>query len=90
MPATSTTSSPPDRHPQKICTQIESLHRIRDAVDREDDSTVRTRSGPGVMAALRNLAVDALHLHGRTDIAEATHWATRNTTRPFTILGLTP
>jgi len=42
------------------------------------------------MAALRNLAVGALHLHGRTDIAEATHWATRNTTRPFTILGLTP
>jgi len=29
------------------------------------------------MAALRNLAVGALKLFGRQDIAEATRWATR-------------
>jgi predicted transposase YbfD/YdcC len=67
---------------------IESLHWIRDTVYREDDSRVRTKSGPRVMAALRNLAIGALRLSGRTDIAEATRWATRKTDRPFTILGL--
>jgi predicted transposase YbfD/YdcC len=68
---------------------IESLHWIRDTVYREDDSRVRTRSGPRVMASLRNLAIGALRLAGRTDIAEATRWATRRMDRPFTILGLT-
>lgn len=68
---------------------IESLHWTRDTLYREDDSTVRTRSGPRAMAALRNLAVGALRLAGRTDIAEATRWATRNMQRPFTILGVT-
>lgn len=68
---------------------IESLHWLRDTVYREDDSTVRTRSGPRVMAALRNLAVGALHLAGRTDITEATRWASRRPNRPFTILELT-
>jgi predicted transposase YbfD/YdcC len=70
--------------------KIEALHWIRDTVYREDDSTVHTGSGPRVMAALRNLAIGALRLHGRTDIAEATRWATRNTARPFAILGLKP
>jgi predicted transposase YbfD/YdcC len=70
--------------------KIEALHWIRDAIYREDDSTVRTRSGPRIMAALRNLAIGALRLSGRTSIAEATRWATRDTVRPFTILGLTP
>ena len=35
---------------------IESLHWIRDTLYQEDKSKVRTRSGPRVMAALRNLA----------------------------------
>ena len=69
--------------------KIESLHWIRDTVYREDDSKVHIKSGPRVMATLRNLAIGALRLHGRTDIAEATRWATRNMERPFTILGLT-
>jgi len=68
---------------------IESLHWIRDTCYREDQSTVRTRSGPRVLASLRNLAIGALRLAGRADITEATRWACRNTTRPFTILGLT-
>jgi hypothetical protein len=41
------------------------------------------------MASLRNLAIGALHLAGRTDITEATRWASRYMDRPFTILGLT-
>jgi hypothetical protein len=41
------------------------------------------------MVALRNLAIGALRLAGRPDIAEATRWAGRFMDRPFTILGLT-
>lgn len=68
---------------------IETLHFIRDTCYREDHSRVRTRSGPRLLASLRNLAINALRLPGRTDITEATRWANRNMTRPFTILGLT-
>jgi predicted transposase YbfD/YdcC len=67
---------------------IESLHWLRDTLYREDDSTVRTRSGPRTMATLRNLAVGALHQAGRHDTTEATRWAGRYIDRPFTILGL--
>jgi predicted transposase YbfD/YdcC len=68
---------------------IETLHFIRDTCYREDHSRVRTRSGPRVLASLRNLAINALRLAGRTDITEATRWANRDMTRPFTILKLT-
>jgi predicted transposase YbfD/YdcC len=68
---------------------IESLHWIRDTLYQEDKSKVRTRSGPRVMAALRNLAIGALRLSGRIDVTEATRWAGRSMDRPFTILGLT-
>lgn len=69
---------------------VESLHWIRDTCYREDQSTIRTRNGPRVMAGLRNLAIGALRLAGRADITEATRWAARNMTRPFTILGISP
>jgi hypothetical protein len=71
------------------------LHRssppenIRDTLYREDNSTVRTKSGTRAMATLRNLAVGALHLAGCYDTTEATRWASRNIDWPFTILGLT-
>jgi predicted transposase YbfD/YdcC len=68
---------------------IESLHWLRDTLYQEDKSQVRTRSGPRVMAALRNLAICALRLFGRTDVTEATRWASRSMDRPFAILGLT-
>ncbi len=68
---------------------IESLHWLRDTLYQEDKSQVRTRSGPRVMAALRNLAICALRLSGRADVTEATRWASRAMDRPFTILGLT-
>ena len=63
--------------------------KLRDTLYREDQSQVRTRSGPRAMATLRNLAVGALHLAGRHDTTEATRWASRNMDRPFTILGFT-
>lgn len=68
---------------------MEVLHWIRDALYREDHSRILTRSGPRVMAALRNLAIGALRLAGRTDITEATRWACRDMSRPFAILTLT-
>lgn len=68
---------------------IESWHWLRDTLYREDQSQVRTRSGPRIMAALRNLAISALRLAGRSDITEATRWASRSMERPFAILGLT-
>jgi predicted transposase YbfD/YdcC len=67
---------------------IESLHWLRDTVYREDDSTIHTRSGPRVMAALRNLAIGAIRLTGRHDITETTRSANRNINRPFKILKL--
>jgi predicted transposase YbfD/YdcC len=68
---------------------IEVIHWKRDTIFREDHSHVRTGSAPRVMAALRNLAIGALHLHGRDDTAEASRWAARRPERPFQILGLT-
>jgi hypothetical protein len=44
---------------------IESLHWLRDTVYREDNFIVHARSGPRVMAALRNLAIGAICLTGR-------------------------
>ncbi|GAA1857060.1 hypothetical protein [Actinomadura bangladeshensis] len=40
----------------------------RDPTWREDNPTVRTRSGPRIMASLRNLGIGALHLAGRPEI----------------------
>jgi hypothetical protein len=68
---------------------IDSLHWLRDTLYEEDKSQVRTRSGPRVMAAVRNLAICALRLTGRTDVTEATRWASRSMDRPSAIPGLT-
>ena len=54
-----------------------------------DKSKVRTQNGPRATAALRNLAIEALRMAGRTDVTEATRWAGRSMDCTFTILGLT-
>lgn len=41
------------------------------------------------MAALRNLAIGARRLAGRTGITEATQWAAQSMDRPLAIIGLT-
>lgn len=89
------TNLPTDRAtPQRLATLIrqhwgiESLHWLRDTVYREDNSTIHTKSGPRVMAALRNLAIGAIRLTGRRDITETTRSASRNMNRPFKILKL--
>ena len=65
------------------------LHDVRDVSFGEDRSRLRAGSASQIMAALRNVAICALRLAGRTDVTEATRWASRSMDRPFTILGLT-
>jgi predicted transposase YbfD/YdcC len=68
--------------------QIEALHHIRDVTYAEDASQVRTRSGPHVMATLRNLAITLLRQAGHANIAAACRHYARSAARPLAILGL--
>lgn len=65
------------------------LHWVRDVTYDEDRSQVRTRSGPQVMAALRNAAIGILRLTGVTNIAAANRHHARDSTRPLALLGIT-
>jgi predicted transposase YbfD/YdcC len=47
------------------------LHWVRDVTEGEDHSRVRTGSGPQVMAAVRNTAINIIRLRGGTNIAAA-------------------
>ena len=47
------------------------IHWVRDAVFREDASSVRTGVIPQVMAAMRNTALSILRFTGRTKITDA-------------------
>jgi hypothetical protein len=64
-------------------------HHVRDATFREDASRVRTGGTPRPMASLLNLAIGALRLAGRDNIAEGLRHHGRDMTRPLTTLGLT-
>ncbi|WP_329202999.1 hypothetical protein [Streptomyces sp. NBC_01435] len=55
----------------------------------EDASRVRTGNAPRAMASLRNLAIGALRLAGRDNIAEGLRHHARDMTRPLATLGLT-
>ncbi|MET8949143.1 ISAs1 family transposase, partial [Streptomyces sp. NPDC004542] len=63
-------------------------HHIRDVTFGEDASRVRTGSAPRVMASLRNLAIGALRLAGRDNIAEGLRHHGRDMARPLATLGL--
>ena len=63
---------------------IEALHWVRDVSFDEDRSQVRTRNGPQIMAALRNLVITALRLAGVTNIAAALRRHAREPHRPLT------
>ena len=65
------------------------IHHIRDVTYGEDASRVRTGTAPRAMAALRNLAIGALRLTGRTNIAAGLRHHARDSTRPLTALGIT-
>jgi predicted transposase YbfD/YdcC len=65
------------------------LHWVRDVTYDEDRSQIRTRSGPQVMAALRDAAIGILRLTGVTNIAAANRHHARDSTRPLALLGIT-
>lgn len=62
------------------------LHWIRDVVFDEDRHQLRTRSGPQVMATLRNTAISLLRLAGHTRIAPALRHYGRDCTRPVELI----
>lgn len=64
------------------------LHWVRDVTYGEDASTVRTRSAPQNMAAMRNLAIAALRTTGWTNIASGLRWASRDYINPLSLLNL--
>lgn len=54
------------------------LHYVRDVTYDEDRCRIRTKSGPQVMATLRNLAIGILRLRKHTNIAQAIrHYAAK-------------
>ncbi|MES4906172.1 MULTISPECIES: hypothetical protein [unclassified Streptomyces] len=63
-------------------------HYVRDVTFAEDASRVRTGSTPRAMASLRNLAIGALRLSGRTNIGAGLRHLGRDMTRPLAILGI--
>lgn len=64
------------------------LHWIRDVVTGEDRHQLRTRNGPQIMAALRNLAISLIRLlHGpRAPIAATTRAMARRPERAIRLL----
>jgi predicted transposase YbfD/YdcC len=68
---------------------IEALHWVRDVSFDEDRSQVRTRNGPQIMAALRNLVITALRLAGVTNIAAALRHHARDPYRPLATYKIT-
>lgn len=47
------------------------VHWVRDVTMGEDQSRIRTATGPEAMAGLRNAAISLLRLSGLSNIAEA-------------------
>lgn len=64
------------------------LHYVRDVTFDEDRSRVRKKSGPHVMASLRNLAISVLRMAGADNIAEALRLCSWNTARPLRLIGV--
>ncbi|WP_431197151.1 hypothetical protein [Streptomyces flavusporus] len=51
--------------------KVEALHHVRDVTFAEDASQLRTGTAPRAMATWRHLAIGALRLAGKTNIAPA-------------------
>lgn len=61
-------------------------HWVRDVTFDEDHCTIRTGSGPQVMATIRNTAVSILRLVGHTSITATLRHHSRVPHRPFELL----
>jgi len=64
------------------------LHYVRDVTFQEDLSQIRTKSGPRVMAALRNLAIGILRINGHTNIAKSLRFYGRRPHLALKLIGL--
>lgn len=64
------------------------VHWVRDVTFDEDRSQVRTGNAPHMMAALRNVALNALRLAGATNIARATRHCAASTSTAARLLGV--
>ncbi|MER5217196.1 ISAs1 family transposase [Streptomyces sp. NPDC002838] len=69
--------------------KIEALHHVRDVTFAEDASQLRTGFAPRAMATWRNLAIGALRLAGKADIAAGLRHNARDASRSLALLGLT-
>ncbi|WP_326675086.1 hypothetical protein [Streptomyces sp. NBC_01237] len=65
------------------------LHHVRDTDFAEGAPRIRTGAEPRAMAALRNLAIGALHLAGCYNFAAGLRRHSRDITRPLTTSGNT-
>ena len=63
-------------------------HCVRDVTMGEDSSRIRKRSGPQVIAALRNATISFLRTTGATNIAEAIRRNAYQVTQLFARLGI--
>ena len=63
-------------------------HYVRDVTMGEDASRIRKRSGPQVMAALRNATISFLRTMGATNVAEATRRNASQVNPLFARLGI--
>ena len=63
-------------------------HYVRDVTMGEDASRIRKRSGPQVMAALRNATISFLRTMGATNVAEATRRNASQVNQLFARLGI--
>ena len=63
-------------------------HYVRDVTMGEDASRIRKRSGPQVMAALRNATISFLRTMGATNVAEATRRNASQVNQLFDRLGI--
>lgn len=66
------------------------LHWVREVTYGGDAFRMPTGTAPRAMAILRNVAINALHQAGHTDIATGPRHMAHNPTRPLQLLGITP
>lgn len=88
-----TSLAPKEASPQKILQLLRghwsienSSHLVRDETFQEDRSTIRTGSGPGVMATLRNLVIAIIRYLGFKIIADGIRKSAWS--RPREVIGL--
>lgn len=64
------------------------VHYVRDVTYDEDRCRIRTKSGPRVMATLRNLAMGILRLRKQTNIAKAIRSYAANQHLTLSLIGI--